>query len=296
MSSARSTNRHWVIPLALLAAAALACSPVASLFGEEPSAAERVATLEVQLENARATASAEAAESAERPAEVEGGTDGETGPAESQPSVTVEEDFEAGTQAFELGEGTQVTDGGLLLGPYEQCANDVANFDQPVNCLVVCTACGQGLAEYRMSFGFTFEEGLSDREFGVMLRLVDEDGDRMLDREDYLLALGFSIYDNRWRLYFHEPDQIEPWDQIARGQAGFLTPGRLNQVAVQAVNGGRDMTVDLNDARILTLTGEEPEPGERWVQPWADAGEVGFLGLGRGVTARFDNFTLETGP
>ncbi len=289
MSSGQITHRS-VIAIAMIGIAGLACSPVANLFGEEPSAAERVATLEVQLENARATLSAES----------EAGEDsdstGDTGAQISQPSASVDEDFESASQSFDLGEGAQIADGGLILGPYEECANDVANFDQPVNCLVVCTACGRRLAEYRMAFGFTFEEGLSDREFGVMLRLVDKDRDRMLDREDYLLALGFNIYDNRWRLYLHEPDQIEPWDQIARGQAGFLTPGRLNQVVVQSLNGGRVMTVDLNDARILTLTGEEPEPGERWVQPWADAGEVGFLGLGRGVTARLDNFTLETGP
>lgn len=143
-----------------------------------------------------------------------------------------------------------------------------------------------------MEAQFTFEDGLSDREFGVILRLVDEDGDQRIDREDYLLALGFNVFENRWRLYLHEPNQIEPWRGLASDQAGFLQAGRLNQISVSTARDGELIQVDLNNARILNLTGGAVQPGEVLVQPWADSGAVGFLALGRRVTGRFDNFTF----
>jgi hypothetical protein len=283
MSMEKDTRRSALAALAALLAASLACGPLP--FGA-PSAADRVGTLEVELQQARGTAAAEAAES-------DAGS-GESGPPVAQESVSLSDDFEIDTAAFLLGEGAQITDGALLLGPYSECANDVANFDAPVDCLVVCTDCGENLAEFRMSFAFTFEDGLSDREFGAILRLVDENGNRQIDRADYLLALAFNIFDNQWRLYVHAPDEIEPWRQVDSGPGGFLLPGRMNQVVVEGLNGGRIMAVELNGSRILNLTADAPEPGERLVQPWADAGAVGFLGLGRGVTARFDDFVLET--
>lgn len=265
-----------------LVSASLACvlNPFAADSGDQ--AAERAATLEVQLADARATATADA-----RAAQEDG------------PPVLTEQlsqDFSADDQAFDLGGNARIEDQALLVGPYESCANDVGNFDAPVDCLVICTACGDNLAEYRMEFNFTFEEGLTDREFGVVLRFVDQNGDHLIDRPDYLLALGFNVFHNRLRLYLHEPDKIEPWVRLADRQAGFLRPGRLNHVEVQAAEGGRQMLVYLNESLILHLTGDDPAPGERLVQPWADAGSVGFLGLGRGVTARFDNFVLEAAP
>lgn len=285
-------NRAKLI-LVWLALAALACSPLGFFGGDSgQQAADRAATLEVELANASGTATAaalaEPADQGEEPA-ADQTADGQ-GPALSQ---QVELDFSADNGAFALGQAARVEDGALLLGPYESCANDVANFDAPVDCLVVCRACGQQLGQYRMAFDFTFEDGLTDREFGAILRFVDVNGDGLIDRPDYLLALAFNIYDNRWRLYLHEPDKIEPWRQLAEGQAGFLRAGRLNHVEIQTIEDGRQMEVFLNDGRILLLTGDEPYPGERLVDPWVESGAVGFLGLGRGVTARFDNFVLE---
>lgn len=281
MTSELLDRRHILSILSIILLAALACSSLPFLGDEAGAAADRIATLEAELAQARGTATVEASAGA--------GSDNE-------PTFTaaVEQDFTSATGAFALGEGAQVEDGALLLGPYEQCANDVANFDNPVNCLVVCTECGAQVAEYRMTVEFSFEDGLADREFGVILRLADEDGDHLIDRGDYLLALGFNHYDNRWSLYLHEPDQIEPWREITSGQAGFLRAGRLNQVEVQALENGQAMQVFLNGGRILNLVAADREPGERLVEPWADSGAVGFLGLGRGMTARFDNFNFKT--
>jgi len=268
-------------PIAALLLATMACASLPFGLGQAGlDADDRVATLEAELQAARATAAVAPT------GEVD--TAGDVTPAER-----VEQDFEDGADAFELGNSASVEEGVLLLGPYDSCANDVANFDQPVNCLVVCQACGRELAEFRMTVDFTFEDGLSDREFGVILRWVDDNLDGMIDRPDFLLALGFNIFENRWRLYLHEPGQIDPWHEVGRGEAGFLLAGRMNELEVVATEGGGYMEIRLNSNLLIQLTGSEREPGEHLVQPWANSGAVGLLGLGRGVQARFDNFVVE---
>jgi len=160
----------------------------------------------------------------------------------------------------------------------------------------VCETCGRSLSDYHLRVGFTFEDGLSDREFGVILRLVDQNVDGLLDREDYLLALGFNVFENAWRVYLHEPGLLEPWREVSSGQAGFLQAGRMNELEVTVTQGGQLMEIGLNQRSLDVLTGGEVDPGQRLVSPWFDAGEVGLIALGRGVQARFDDFNLEASP
>jgi hypothetical protein len=274
----------FIVAMSAVSLSAITCSLPAILGGQEPDA--RIATLEVELEGARSEATAQAA----------------TAPAEAAPDesadeiVNLDEDFEGESTTFQLSEDEVLQDGALFLGPYEECANDLANFDEPVGCMVVCQDCGNDLSDYRLRVNFTFEDGLSDREFGVILRLVDEDLDGMLDREDYLLALGFNIFENRWRIYLHEPDRLEPWRKVASGAAGYLLPGRMNELEVTVTEDGQLMLIMLNERFLDRFTGGEAEPGQRPVTPWVDSGAVGLIGLGRGVQARFDNFVITSPP
>lgn len=267
-------NSH---PAALLALTALALGVLGCGRGD-PEA--RIAALEAELREARAEATAEAS-----------GVDAPEEGAEE--GTLVQEDFESESSAFSVGEGASLNDGALLVGPFEECANDVANFDAPVGCLVVCQTCGTALSNYHLTVSFAFEGGVSEREFGVILRLADADGDGLLDREDYLLALGFNVFENRWRVYLHEPDKLDPWRVVSSDLAGFLQSGRMNQLEVSVTDGGGLMEIRLNEQQLERLTGGQAEPGQRLVEPWIDAGAVGFIGLGRGVQVRFDDFLLE---
>lgn len=268
--------------LSTLAIGVLACSLLPFGLGAQDSGS-RIATLEAQLQGARAEATAEA-KSASAPDE------------SAEPATLIEEDFEGESSGFLLGEGASLHDGALFLGPYDECANDVANFDLPVDCMVVCETCGRALANYHLKVRFTFEDGLSDREFGVILRLLDQDVDGLLDREDYLLALGFNIFDNSWHVYLHEPDKLDPWSSVSSGQAGFLQAGRMNELEITVTEDGQLMEIRLNQRFLELFTGGEAEPGQRPVSPWFDSGAIGLIGLGRGVQARFDDFVLESSP
>jgi hypothetical protein len=275
-------GRSIRLVLAMMAAAALSCSSFGRLFGRAPETGEQIATLESQLSIASATGTAASALGLS---------------SNDQPlGETFSDDFSEGSSLFETGPSAEVVDGALLVGPYEQCATDVANFDAPVDCVTICSACGSLLSDYELATTLSFSEGLSDREFGVVLRFVDQNADSLIDRDDYLLALGFDSYANKWRLYIHEPGQRSPWHELRSGRAGFLTMGRLNYLRAVASENGRRIEVSLNDSPLMVLTGDHPEPGEVLVTPWADAGSVGIVVLGRGVQARYDDFQLTAGP
>lgn len=272
--------RLVLVAVSAMVVGVMACSLLPFGLGAQDSDSQ-IATLEARLHEARTEATAEA--------------EGAATPAESTEQTILEDDFGSDSGAF-LGEGASLHDGALFLGPYDECANDVANFDLPVDCMVVCETCGRNLSSYHLKVRFAFEDGLSDREFGVILRLVDDNVDGLLDREDYLLALGFNIFENSWGVYLHEPDKINPWDLVSGGQAGLLQVGRMNELEVTVTGDGRTMEIRLNQKFLDSLTGDKAEPGQHTITPWSDSGSVGLIALGRGVQARYDDFILEGSP
>lgn len=215
---------------------------------------------------------------------------------QSRELPTITDDFEVDTGTLEIGEGVELRDGGLILGPFGACADVLSASDEPVGCSTVCLLCGQGLVNYQMETSFSYLEGRSDQSFGVILRLVDNDGDSLVDQEDYLLALGFEPYRNFWRVMIHNPSAARRWQLIKEGPAWLSPAGRANDVQVRASGQGRLMTVELNHSQLITLTADSPRPGEIFVEAWADKGAVGLIALGRGVAARFENFVLNGLP
>jgi hypothetical protein len=289
MTHFTSFRNRW-LPLIILTTLGLtltACSTSESVSEDEPDLAATIAALNAELEALQPST-----EVTKEPAPVQLPTK-EVG---YTPSDVINDTFDQDLGTFPIGEGMQVSDGAYLLGPFHECANDVGNFDNPVGCNAVCQTCGSDLTNFQLNLQFTFEDGLSERYFGVILRFVDENGDTMLDAEDYLLALGFDTFNNRFTVYIHVPNKIEPWSVVKAGQAGLLRPGRLNRLEITATNNGRTMDITLNEARIVILTADDPYPGETLVRDWADSGAVGFLILGRRVQARYDNFSLEPMP
>jgi hypothetical protein len=292
-------RRRLIMPLTVLAVLALSTMMCLSFGGSSTEGTDAnqdvSATLEVlqqQLANAQATAAAagQAAPATSAPAEP---TQEAAAP---RPGQMVEDSFDSDIGTFALGEGVQIQNGSLLLGPFDQCAGDAWAFDAPLDCNAVCLTCGSNLTNYNMAVDIGFSEGLSDKRFGVILRFVDENGDSMLDREDYLFLLGFDIYSNRWTSWVHLPDAVRPWYEVKAGTAGMRGQNNLNRLEVKSLNDGRMIDVFLNDKRLVKFTADAPQPGETLVKDWADSGAVGFLAIDRRVQARFDNFVLEPLP
>ena len=300
-SPLKPVYRRLYAPLAVLALAALSTAMCAGLGGtpaEDTGANQNVAaTLEaLQAELANAQATVEAAGSSQPTSSApESPTEATAAPV-AAPGEKVEDTFDSDIGTFALGEGVQIKSGALLLGPFEQCAGDVAAFDSPIDCNAVCLTCGSNLANYNMTVDVAFAEGLSDKQFGVVLRFVDQNGDSMLDREDYLLILAFDSFANRWSSWVHVPDAVRPWYDIKSGPAGMRGQNSPNRLEVTGTKNGRMIDVFLNDKRLVKFTADAPQPGETLVEDWVESGAVGLVALDRRVQARYDNFILEPLP
>jgi len=286
-----------LLALAIIALGTTMCTRSSSSGGSDADT-DVLGTLEamqVELDNAKATA--EAASAGVAPAATSAGqalpTEQVAPPAPGQP---VEDSFDSDIGTFVLGENVQIQNGALLVGPFEQCAEDVASFDAPVNCIAVCQTCGTGLMNYHMELDIAFSDGLSDKGFGVVLRFVDENGDMLLDREDYYLDFAFNTFENEWSIFVHVPDEVNPWYRVKSGPAGMRARNAPNKLEVTASNNGRIIDIFLNDSRLAKLTADAPQPGETLIEEWADSGAVGFTATGRRVQGRYDNFLLEPLP
>jgi hypothetical protein len=292
--------RRVIVPLTVLAALALSSMMCLSLGGSsspETNATEDVSAtvqaLQQELANAQATAGAAGIAPAPTsvPAEQAQPTEAMAAPGEK-----VEDGFDADLGTFALSDAVQIQNGALLLGPFDQCAEDVAAFDRPIDCNAVCQTCGANLTDYHMQADVSFADGLSDKQWGVILRFVDENGNGLLDREDYLLVIGFDVYDNAWSIYYHIPDALAPWYHVKSGKAGLRGQNLPNRFEATASKNGRMIEIRLNDKRLVLLTADAPQPGETLIKDWAESGAVGFVDLGRRVQSRFDNFLLEPMP
>jgi hypothetical protein len=295
-------RRRLYKPLAVLAVLALSTMMCLSLggtpsdeTGSGPDVAATLAALQTELANAQATV--EAAGNTQPPTLAPSdSTEPTEPPAAAAPGQKVEDTFDSDLGTFALGEGIQIQNGSLLLGPFEQCAEDVAAFDSPINCNAVCLTCGANLTNYRMQADISFADGLSDKQWGIILRFVDENGNGLLDREDYLMVIGFDVFDNAWAIFVHVPNAVSPWFHVKSGAAGLRGQNSPNRFEATASNNGRMIDVRLNDKRLVLLTADAPQPGETLIKDWVDSGSVGFVDLGRRVQARFDNFILEPLP
>jgi len=290
------------LPIPLLALAVLALSTTmctrSSSSGGSDADTDVLGTLEamqVELDNAKATA--EAASAGVAPAATSAGQALPTEQvAQAAAGQRVEDSFESDIGTFVLNENVQIQNGALLVGPFEQCAEDVASFDAPVNCIAVCQTCGTGLINYHMQLDIAFADGLSDKGFGVLLRFDDQNGDMLLDREDYYLDIAFNAFENEWSIFVHIPDEVSPWFRIKSGPAGLRARNAPNKLEITASNNGRIIDIFLNDSRLAKLTADAPQPGETLIEEWAESGAVGFTATGRRVQARYDNFLLEPLP
>jgi hypothetical protein len=297
----RELRRRLTIPLAVLAALALSTMMCLSLGGSPSNAVDTngdvsgtLEALQQQLADAQATV--EAAGAAVPPTAATGGEEEPTQEMAAAPGGKVEDGFDSDIGTFATGEGVQIQNGSLLLGPFEQCAEDVAAFDTPINCNAVCLTCGAALTNYHLQADISFADGLSDKQWGVILRFADENGNGLLDREDYLLVIGFDVYDNAWSIFYHIPDALAPWFHVKSGAAGLRGQNLPNRFEATASNNGRMIEIRLNDKRLVLLTADAPQPGETLIKDWGESGAVGFVDLGRRVQARYDNFVLEPLP
>lgn len=185
------------------------------------------------------------------------------------------DDFSEDTGAWEIFPGAQIADGIFSLGPFENCADVGTN--QPFGCFSQCLACGR-VSEYDMQVDAAYLSGVTDRTFGMVLRFVDENGDGLVDPEDYYLDFELSIYDQYFVIWEHMDGG---WTTVANSFEGSIKPGK-NVNTLRAVAAGNEMDLYVNGNWVNGVTGV----------PFL-AGTVGLVVGGRAIQAGFDDFSIE---
>jgi len=192
----------------------------------------------------------------------------------------VQDDFAEDSGNFETFDGAQVVNGIFYLGEFNDCA-DVGT-DSPFGCFSSCLTCGYA-SNYDMQVDAAYSDGVTERTFGMVLRFVDNNGNGLVDRDDYYLDFELSIYDQYATIWEHRTDG--KWYQVADGFVGDINPGRrVNTLHAIATNGGADIDFYINDAYVTTVTDI----------PFSE-GTVGLVMGGRAMQVAFDNFIFIPG-
>jgi hypothetical protein len=192
---------------------------------------------------------------------------------------TYEDDFSRDNSNFEIFAGSEIYGGKLHLGPFNECADLDANEERPFGCFTVCLACGF-LLDYSMQVDVQYEEGVSDRTYGLVLRFVDFNGNSVVDRGDYMMTAEISAFDAWYTVWEHLVDG--GWQQYDRGYPGnILTGYKVNTIRADSYGGGQYIDIYMNGKFIQTVEFTE-----------GFGGLVGLTAGGRRVKVAFDNFRI----
>jgi len=283
-----------VLPFFLLFSGILTCAraprPITSEVNTEGENYWLSATETAAVEQTAAVAAAASETAVESLRQTEAA--GPTNTATIEPGVVIEESFNTDNGAFNYSATILFENNALLLGPEESCALDRPDYVRPAGCLAVCQVCLAPSNDFQMGIDLMFGSGVSEREFGIILRFVDENGDGLLGDEDYLMAIGMNIFTNQINVYVHEPGSGLGLNLIESKDGGFNQTGVYNRLELLSEDGGRQIDVLINDARVFRLRGYSSEPGETFVEDWVDSGSVGLILLQRGVQAQYAGFTF----
>ena len=138
---------------------------------------------------------------------------------------------------------------------------------------VVCQECGK-VTYYRMSVVATFQDGQSDRGYGLLLRWAD----------DYITTLEILP----WQIvYIYKLDfNSNTWEILDGRWSGAIkagtSPNKLEVYVTESQQGRTDISVSINGKVVFIV----------WGQP-KDQTEVGLVVTGHALEVSFDDFEFE---
>lgn len=156
--------------------------------------------------------------------------------------------------------------GALYMGPYPAS-------EAYVQQITYCLDCGL-VTNYKISVDATYEEGPSERGYGLILRETDE----------YLMTCEITPWQtvDVWKYEFLKNE----WTWVNGKWTGAVNTGRMsNHIEVEVTSSGTgksQISVTVNGRTVLVL----------WNQP-ADQSPVGLTLYGHALQVYFDNFEFE---
>ncbi len=209
--------------------------------------------------------------------DVSGGDTSNTGDTGSTSGTAQEvtDTFDADYGNWEIFDGAQISGGTFYLGQFSDCA-DVGS-DKPFACFTQCLTCGYA-TDYDMIVDAAYVDGVTERTFGMVLRFVDNNGNGVVDPDDYYLDFELSIYDKFFILWEHNTDG--KWYIVDQKNVEDINAGRKwNTMEAVTASGGTEVDIYINGTWAAGATGI-PAP----------TGTVGLVVGGRAMQAAFDNF------
>jgi hypothetical protein len=118
----------------------------------------------------------------------------------------------------------------------------------------------------------------------MVVRFQDQNGNGLVDPEDYYLDFEISTEDQYFAVYQHLPN--EGWTTLDERQDPNIKVNEINNLRAYAYNDGGTIELYLNGNLVETLT----------VQPDSAYGTVGLVTGFAGMQAGFDNFNITLPP
>jgi len=204
--------------------------------------------------------------------------------------LSFSEEFASDTGSFETFDGAEITGGEFYMGQFTDCGDLAA--DSQFGCFSTCLSCGL-VADYGMVVDVRYVDGISERTYGLVMQFVDENGNSVVDREDFYTEFQISAFTSYYiqnvqvRTHFPgNPVGIDSWDQIWYDARDYTNAGYgANTLGVKSFDGGTSFELYVNDNYIDTVS----KPTDEFSQ-----GSVGISLSGRRVQVAFDNFAIDT--
>ena len=176
----------------------------------------------------------------------------------------------------------QISDGVLLLGPFNECT-DVGQNSGPFGCFSQCLACGV-VSEYDIQVDAAYISGRTDQTFGMVLRFQDANNNGLVDKEDYFLDFELSIYDQSFYVFEHLAGAgITDFPALdSRTETNIASGTQVNTLRAVSTNGGVNVDLYLNGTGVETITLDQA----------TSSGTVGLVVGFRNMQAGFDNFQI----
>jgi hypothetical protein len=174
-----------------------------------------------------------------------------------------------------------IADNVMLLGPFNDCGE--TDNSGPFGCFSQCLWCGT-LVDYDITVDAAYISGDQSQPFGMVVRFQDQNGNGLVDPEDYYLDFEISTADQYFAVYQHLPG--EGWSTLDERQDPNIKVDEINTLRAYAYDGGTKIDLYLNGNLVENVS----------VNPDSVYGTIGLVTGFAGMQAGFDNFSITLPP
>ncbi|GAB4581039.1 MAG: hypothetical protein Fur0022_37840 [Anaerolineales bacterium] len=183
-------------------------------------------------------------------------------------------------EVFASDAGSAIVANGILdIGPFSNCGTGAG---ESFGCFSQCLWCGT-LIEYNLTVDAAYLAGDPNQTYGMVLRFQDQNGNGLVDAEDYYLDFEISSANQYFAVYEHLPGR--GWATLDERQDPTILAD-INTLNAYAYDLGHTIDVSINGVLVENIS----------VPTEYAYGTVGLVVGFAGMRAGFDNFIIDLPP